>query len=176
MKCYKYNSFSLFKLTFEVHFRFDFISVSDFNESLSQLYEEHATALQSLVSNYRKKNAELRKERYVLRCHGYQIQWSFFNDMFILFSFPLPITISLPFWAFVKCWQTRLPSGHLSGMGNIPAGSGNRLAGLQRCCQRPQPPGEKAFKNCMWENCRQLNGLLVLTSMATKTKTKTKPL
>lgn len=38
-------------------------SVSDFTETLSQLYEEHATALQTLVTNYRIKNAELRKER-----------------------------------------------------------------------------------------------------------------
>ncbi|XP_054736674.1 uncharacterized protein LOC129243579 [Anastrepha obliqua] len=38
-------------------------TVSDFTETLSHLYEEHATALQTLVSNYRKKNAELRKER-----------------------------------------------------------------------------------------------------------------
>lgn len=39
------------------------ITVSDFSETLSRLYEEHATALQVAVSNYRKKNAELRKER-----------------------------------------------------------------------------------------------------------------
>nr|XP_036223543.1 uncharacterized protein LOC106627125 isoform X2 [Bactrocera oleae] len=42
-------------------------TVSDFTETLSHLYEEHATALQSLVSNFRKKNAELRKERPA--CH-----------------------------------------------------------------------------------------------------------
>lgn len=42
---------------------FCLLSVSDFTETLSHLYEEHATALQSLVSNFRKKNAELRKER-----------------------------------------------------------------------------------------------------------------
>ncbi|XP_037941966.1 uncharacterized protein LOC119674883 [Teleopsis dalmanni] len=41
--------------------------LSDFTETLSQLYEEHANALQTLVSNYRKKNAELRKERPA--CH-----------------------------------------------------------------------------------------------------------
>ncbi|XP_020717503.1 uncharacterized protein LOC101453779 isoform X1 [Ceratitis capitata] len=42
-------------------------TVSDFTETLSHLYEEHATALQTLVSNFRKKNAELRKERPA--CH-----------------------------------------------------------------------------------------------------------
>lgn len=47
-------------LTYELYFS---LAVSDFNETLAQLYEEHATALQTLVSNYRKKNAELRKER-----------------------------------------------------------------------------------------------------------------
>ncbi|CRL05816.1 CLUMA_CG018842, isoform A [Clunio marinus] len=38
-------------------------TVSDFTESLAQLYEKHAEELQVLVSNYRKKNGELRKER-----------------------------------------------------------------------------------------------------------------
>jgi SH3 and cysteine-rich domain-containing protein 2 len=37
--------------------------VSDFTETLAQIYEQHAEALQLLVSNFRKKNAELRKER-----------------------------------------------------------------------------------------------------------------
>lgn len=38
-------------------------TVSDFTETLAQLYEQHAKALQVLVSNYRKRNGELRKER-----------------------------------------------------------------------------------------------------------------
>lgn len=43
-----------------------FVSVSDFTEQLSQLYDHHAESLQLLVSSYRKKNGELRKERYIL--------------------------------------------------------------------------------------------------------------
>ncbi|XP_059620502.1 uncharacterized protein LOC132264349 isoform X4 [Phlebotomus argentipes] len=43
-------------------------TVSDFTESLAQVYEQHAEALQVLVSNYRKKNSELRKERPA--CHS----------------------------------------------------------------------------------------------------------
>lgn len=39
------------------------LSVSDFTDTLAQLYEQHAEALQVLVSTYRKKNGELRKER-----------------------------------------------------------------------------------------------------------------
>lgn len=46
-----------------INYSLNSIAVSDFSETLSRLYEEHATALQVLVSNYRKKNAELRKER-----------------------------------------------------------------------------------------------------------------
>ncbi|XP_065081962.1 uncharacterized protein Stacl isoform X2 [Ochlerotatus camptorhynchus] len=38
-------------------------TVSDFTENLAQLYEQHAEALQALVSGYRKRNGELRKER-----------------------------------------------------------------------------------------------------------------
>ncbi|XP_062544757.1 uncharacterized protein LOC134211662 isoform X3 [Armigeres subalbatus] len=38
-------------------------TVSDFTENLAQLYEQHAEALQVLVSGYRKRNGELRKER-----------------------------------------------------------------------------------------------------------------
>lgn len=38
-------------------------TVSDFTESLAQLYEKHAEELQLLVTSYRKKNGELRKER-----------------------------------------------------------------------------------------------------------------
>lgn len=43
-------------------FSFLWFTVSDFTESLAQLYEKHAEELQVLVSNYRKKNGELRKE------------------------------------------------------------------------------------------------------------------
>ncbi|XP_054275362.1 uncharacterized protein LOC128994676 isoform X6 [Macrosteles quadrilineatus] len=38
-------------------------TVSDFTQELSQMYEQHAEELQLLVANFRKKNAELRKER-----------------------------------------------------------------------------------------------------------------
>ncbi|XP_033611428.1 uncharacterized protein LOC111874632 isoform X2 [Cryptotermes secundus] len=38
-------------------------TVSDFTQQLSHVYEHHAEELQLLVSNFRKKNAELRKER-----------------------------------------------------------------------------------------------------------------
>lgn len=38
-------------------------TVSDFTENLAQLYEQHAESLQALVSGYRKRNGELRKER-----------------------------------------------------------------------------------------------------------------
>jgi hypothetical protein len=39
------------------------LAVSDFTQQLSHVYEHHAEELQLLVSNFRKKNAELRKER-----------------------------------------------------------------------------------------------------------------
>lgn len=38
-------------------------TVSDFTQQLSQVYEQHAEELQLLVANFRKRNAELRKER-----------------------------------------------------------------------------------------------------------------
>uniref|UniRef100_A0A1V1FKT3 Putative cysteine-rich protein 13 n=1 Tax=Reticulitermes speratus TaxID=60591 RepID=A0A1V1FKT3_9NEOP len=38
-------------------------TVSDFTQQLSHIYEHHAEEMQVLVSNFRKKNAELRKER-----------------------------------------------------------------------------------------------------------------
>ncbi|XP_071050329.1 guanine nucleotide exchange factor VAV2 isoform X11 [Onthophagus taurus] len=38
-------------------------TVSDFTQQLSQMYEHHAEELQLLVSNFRKRNGELRKER-----------------------------------------------------------------------------------------------------------------
>ncbi|KAG5670352.1 hypothetical protein PVAND_000626 [Polypedilum vanderplanki] len=44
-------------------FLFVLISVSDFTDTLAQLYEKHAEELQVVVSNFRKKNGELRKER-----------------------------------------------------------------------------------------------------------------
>ncbi|KAK3915645.1 F-BAR and double SH3 domains protein 1, partial [Frankliniella fusca] len=39
------------------------VAVSDFTTELSQLYERHAEELQMLVAGYRKRNAELRKDR-----------------------------------------------------------------------------------------------------------------
>ena len=38
-------------------------AVSDFTQQLSHIYEHHAEEMQVLVSNFRKRNAELRKER-----------------------------------------------------------------------------------------------------------------
>ncbi|XP_045474669.1 uncharacterized protein LOC123680682 isoform X6 [Harmonia axyridis] len=38
-------------------------TVSDFSQQLGQLYEQHAEELHMLVSNFRKRNGELRKER-----------------------------------------------------------------------------------------------------------------
>ncbi|XP_055320022.1 uncharacterized protein LOC129577281 isoform X5 [Sitodiplosis mosellana] len=38
-------------------------TVSDFTQQLSQLYEHHGESLQMLVSTFRKRNSELRKER-----------------------------------------------------------------------------------------------------------------
>nr|CAD7206652.1 unnamed protein product [Timema douglasi] len=40
-----------------------FVAVSDFAQQLAQIYEQHAEEMQLLVSNFRKKNADLRKER-----------------------------------------------------------------------------------------------------------------
>jgi hypothetical protein len=37
--------------------------VSDFTEQLSLIYEQHAGEMQRLVASYRKRNAELRKEK-----------------------------------------------------------------------------------------------------------------
>jgi hypothetical protein len=39
------------------------VAVSDFTQQLSHIYEHHAEEMQLLVSNFRKRNAELRKER-----------------------------------------------------------------------------------------------------------------
>lgn len=41
-----------------------FFTVSDFTQELSQMYEQHAAELQLLVTNFRKKNVDLRKDRY----------------------------------------------------------------------------------------------------------------
>lgn len=41
-----------------------FFTVSDFTQELSQMYEQHAAELQLLVTNFRKKNTDLRKDRY----------------------------------------------------------------------------------------------------------------
>ncbi|XP_022166452.1 uncharacterized protein LOC111030999 isoform X8 [Myzus persicae] len=38
-------------------------TVSDFTQELSQMYEQHAAELQLLVTNFRKKNTDLRKDR-----------------------------------------------------------------------------------------------------------------
>ncbi|XP_066145716.1 guanine nucleotide exchange factor VAV2 isoform X9 [Euwallacea fornicatus] len=38
-------------------------TVSDFTQQLSQMYEQHAEEMQMMVSNFRKRNNELRKER-----------------------------------------------------------------------------------------------------------------
>ena len=39
------------------------VAVSEFTQQLSALREQHADQLQQLVETFRKKNAELRKER-----------------------------------------------------------------------------------------------------------------
>ncbi|KAF0764490.1 Uncharacterized protein FWK35_00016517, partial [Aphis craccivora] len=44
-------------------FIFCFVIVSDFTQELSQMYEQHAAELQLLVTNFRKKNTDLRKDR-----------------------------------------------------------------------------------------------------------------
>lgn len=51
---------SLYKLTVIILFLF---TVSEFTEALAHIYEQHAEEMQLLVSNFRKKNSELRKER-----------------------------------------------------------------------------------------------------------------
>ncbi|KAJ8888048.1 hypothetical protein PR048_007534, partial [Dryococelus australis] len=38
-------------------------AVSDFTQQLAQIHEQHAEEMQLLVANFRKRNAELRKER-----------------------------------------------------------------------------------------------------------------
>jgi uncharacterized protein YifE (UPF0438 family) len=52
---------------------YGFVSVSDFTQQLSQVYEQHAEELQHLVEGFRKKNAELRKERYSEFCDFAQL-------------------------------------------------------------------------------------------------------
>ncbi|XP_073973558.1 SH3 and cysteine-rich domain-containing protein isoform X9 [Rhodnius prolixus] len=49
-------------------------NLSDFAQELSQMYEHHAEELQLLVGNYRKKNAELRKDG-VRGCSSMQQLW-----------------------------------------------------------------------------------------------------
>ncbi|TMW46131.1 hypothetical protein DOY81_008790, partial [Sarcophaga bullata] len=56
-------------------------TVSDFTETLSHLYEEHATALQALVTNFRKKNAELRKERPACHLSIFQAWETFLQEV-----------------------------------------------------------------------------------------------
>uniref|UniRef100_A0A1I8PL17 Stac-like n=1 Tax=Stomoxys calcitrans TaxID=35570 RepID=A0A1I8PL17_STOCA len=56
-------------------------TVSDFTETLSHLYEDHATALQTLVTNYRKKNAELRKERPACHLSIFQAWETFLQEV-----------------------------------------------------------------------------------------------
>lgn len=41
----------------------NYILVSDFTQQLGQMYEHHAEELQNLVSNFRKRNNDIRKER-----------------------------------------------------------------------------------------------------------------
>ena len=41
------------------------ISVSDFTQDLSKIHEQHADALQNLVERYRRRNVDLKTERYV---------------------------------------------------------------------------------------------------------------
>lgn len=43
-----------------------FISVSDFIQQMGQMCEHHGEELQNLVTNFRKRNSDLRKERYVM--------------------------------------------------------------------------------------------------------------
>ena len=40
-----------------------FLSVADFTQKLAMVHEQHAEELQMLVENFRKRNAELRRER-----------------------------------------------------------------------------------------------------------------
>ncbi|CAG7723778.1 unnamed protein product [Allacma fusca] len=50
----------LYKFTVEPYM---VLKLSDFTQQLSQQHEQHAVELQLLVDNFRKRNAELRKER-----------------------------------------------------------------------------------------------------------------
>lgn len=100
-------------------------SVSDFTETLSQLYEEHATALQTLVTNYRIKNAELRKERWVILV---PVNYGKMSSMAFLFSL-----------------QARLSFVNFPSLGNIPTGGWDRLPSIQRCCECPVSPGKSLW-------------------------------
>ncbi|EAT42175.1 AAEL006278-PA [Aedes aegypti] len=54
---------------------------SDFTENLAQLYEQHAEALQVLVSGYRKRNGELRKERPACQSNLFQAWETFLQEI-----------------------------------------------------------------------------------------------
>ncbi|XP_055380139.1 uncharacterized protein LOC129611176 [Condylostylus longicornis] len=56
-------------------------TVSDFTETLSHLYEEHAAALQTVVSTYRKKNGDLRKERPICQSSLFQAWETFLQEI-----------------------------------------------------------------------------------------------
>ncbi|XP_021699772.1 uncharacterized protein LOC5567708 isoform X3 [Aedes aegypti] len=56
-------------------------TVSDFTENLAQLYEQHAEALQVLVSGYRKRNGELRKERPACQSNLFQAWETFLQEI-----------------------------------------------------------------------------------------------
>lgn len=47
---------------------FSILLVSDFTEDLAQIYAHQAESLQAVVATYRKRNVELRKERYLRIC------------------------------------------------------------------------------------------------------------
>lgn len=49
-----------------IFFAFFFFAVSEFTQQLSAIEDEHAQQLQLLIETFRKKNAELRKDRLFL--------------------------------------------------------------------------------------------------------------
>lgn len=76
---------------------FFYISVSDFTSQLSQMYEQQAAELQNLVASYRKKNSELRKERYFIQ-HEFM-----YSLLLILFSSPTGNILTFTFYKLHKC-------------------------------------------------------------------------
>lgn len=84
-------------------FPFLWFTVSDFTESLAQLYEKHAEELQVLVSNYRKKNGELRKEVNQWLHYHANSTWKFKISHFPLISQRPPCQSSL-----FHAWETFL--------------------------------------------------------------------